>query len=377
MSIIAKVKRSLLSIPGWSTRRKIVVIESDDWGSIRMPSRKVFDKLSNAGLDVTTGDSWRYNHYDTLANREDLDALYETLRKYKDRNGNHPVFTAVGLVANPDFEKIQQHGFQSYFYEPLTATLKRYYPNDDVFSYWKQGIAERLFIPQFHGREHLNVGVWMKQLQAGDQETHIAFQEGLWGFNNRHPRGISYQAAFHPETTNDLAAHAEIIADGLVQFEKLFGYKATFFVPPNGVLHEDLYGPAKHAGVNYLFSAKMHQVPVTEGGFKTRLNFLGKKNSAGQRFIIRNAFFEPSQGGKDWTAACLGEIREAFRWRKPAIISSHRVNFIGAIDVRNRENGLKNLNELLANIVKNWPDVEFLSSDQLGDIMNHHSNHGN
>jgi hypothetical protein len=30
---------------GWSTKRKIVVIESDDWGAIRMPSRAVYDQF--------------------------------------------------------------------------------------------------------------------------------------------------------------------------------------------------------------------------------------------------------------------------------------------------------------------------------------------
>ena len=34
------------NIPGWRTKRKIVVIESDDWGSIRMPSLKVFETLN-------------------------------------------------------------------------------------------------------------------------------------------------------------------------------------------------------------------------------------------------------------------------------------------------------------------------------------------
>lgn len=38
MKIQQKIKHSLLSIPGWSTNRHIVVIESDDLGSIRMPS---------------------------------------------------------------------------------------------------------------------------------------------------------------------------------------------------------------------------------------------------------------------------------------------------------------------------------------------------
>ncbi|NTW32234.1 MAG: hypothetical protein HGB12_06370 [Bacteroidetes bacterium] len=33
------------NIPGWRTDRKILVIESDDWGSIRMPSKETYSGL--------------------------------------------------------------------------------------------------------------------------------------------------------------------------------------------------------------------------------------------------------------------------------------------------------------------------------------------
>jgi hypothetical protein len=32
-----------INLRGWKTKRKIVVIESDDWGSIRMPSPESFN----------------------------------------------------------------------------------------------------------------------------------------------------------------------------------------------------------------------------------------------------------------------------------------------------------------------------------------------
>jgi hypothetical protein len=65
----------------------------------------------------------------------------------------------------------------------------------------------------------------------------------------------------------------------------------------------------------------------------------------------------------------LNRIETAFRYYKPAIISSHRVNFIGAIVPDNRNKNLMLLKQLLFEIVKKWPDVEFMSSDQLGDLM--------
>jgi hypothetical protein len=43
---------------------------------------------------------------------------------------------------------------------------------------------------------------------------------------------------------------------------------------------------------------------------------------------------------------------------------------MGTLDPANRDRGLKQLSQLLKAVVKKWPDVEFLSSDQLGDLIN-------
>jgi len=345
------------------------VIESDDWGSIRMSSRRAFDRLANHGVDLHTGDSLRYNLYDTLASREDMEALFNVLRGIRDRNGQNPVFTALCLVANPDFEKIQEAGFGEYYYESLVRTHERYYPNQNVFQLWKQGMERNLFKPQFHGREHLNVQAWMRALNRGDRDTRLAFEEGIWGFNNKHVSGLSFQAAFDLEHLSDLTAHMGILKDGLRLFEELFGYKASFFVPPNGILHESLYPGLSELGINYLYSSKLHPVPVEPGQFTTRLNYLGKKTKVGQRFITRNAFFEPSTGLPGCVVKCLNEIETAFRFRRPAIISSHRVNYIGVLDESNRARGLDQLKELLESVVRRWPEVEFMSTSELGNLM--------
>ena len=47
-------RKELYNIPGWHTRRHLVVIESDDWGSIRTPSKAVYNEFlrrwPNAGF---------------------------------------------------------------------------------------------------------------------------------------------------------------------------------------------------------------------------------------------------------------------------------------------------------------------------------------
>ena len=83
---------------------------------------------------------------------------------------------------------------------------------------------------------------------------------------------------------------------------------------------------------------------------------------------MRNCYFEPSQGTAD-EFDCLERVKCAFRWHKPATISMHRLNVIGAIDEKNRTNNLAKLKWLLKEIIRLYPDVEFMSSDELGRMI--------
>ena len=60
--MINKIKQNILNIPGWRTNRKIIVLESDDWGSIRMSSKQVFDKFLE--LNYIPSDDF-YNRVDS------------------------------------------------------------------------------------------------------------------------------------------------------------------------------------------------------------------------------------------------------------------------------------------------------------------------
>ena len=110
------ILRNLSNIPGWRTKRKLVVLESDDWGSIRMPSREVFANLQEAGIDLLSDEGFRYNKYDSLATSNDLELLFEVLSSVKDSAGNPAVLTPVSVVANPDYAKIRQSDFTEYYY---------------------------------------------------------------------------------------------------------------------------------------------------------------------------------------------------------------------------------------------------------------------
>ena len=84
--MIKKIIKNISNIFGWRTNRKIVVIESDDWGSIRMSSNESYKTLKKAGLSLDKGAGARYNKYETLASKEDLKHLFEVLKSVKHKN---------------------------------------------------------------------------------------------------------------------------------------------------------------------------------------------------------------------------------------------------------------------------------------------------
>lgn len=370
MNIRNTIAQTVINLPGWHTSRKIVVIESDDWGSIRMPSREVYDRMLKLGIRV---DKCPYNKYDSLASTQDLEALFEVLYKYTDVKGNHPIITANTVVANPDFELIQKSDFRQYFYEPFTSTLKRYPTHQNSFELWKQGIAGNIFRPQFHGREHVNVSFWLNQLKSGHKAYQYAFLNRFWGLGPSivGDLGQNIQASFDTNNMEELELHKTILKDGLKMFEGIFGYRSDSYIANNFIWSPELNPIMKDEGVNTLQGMKYQLLPKMGHTKRKRIfNYTGKKNYLKQTYLVRNCVFEPSLfPGRDHVGECLNDIKAAFFFRKPAIITSHRLNFIGSIDEKNRNSNLVSLSELLNKIKTEWPDVEFMGSDDLATVI--------
>lgn len=370
--MLRKLKNGLrkhsMNVRGWRTGRKIVVIESDDWGAIRLPGAELLEKIKGWGIKMDKDPMLRN---DALASKEDLQRLFETLQNIPVKR--KPIITANTIVANPDFERIEAGGFQRYFFEPFTKTLRKYPSHQGAFDLWKSGMVEKLFHPQFHGREHLQVNRWMYGLQKRDSETARLFYEKIYavcGTASTEKRR-SYLAAYDWDTEEDRELIVESIQQGLELFESLFGYRSKSAIAPNYVWSSDLERVYAENGVKYLQGALLQRSPQT-GPEKSKLirHYMGEVNNHNQRYLIRNCRFEPSLDKEsDTVADCLKQISTAFLWKKPAVIVSHRVNYIGYIDPKNRESNLGKLDDLLRRIVKRWPDVEFMTSDQLGDMM--------
>lgn len=358
-------KQHITNMLGRKTRRKIIIIESDDWGTIRMPSRRTYEILEKHGLDINDP----YNRYDSLATEEDLSALFDVLEIFKDHKGRHLAITANCLVANPDFPRIKGSGYIEYFFEPFTETLRQSPGCANSFSVWQEGMEKGIFHPQFHGREHLNVPAWLAALQKGDKDALAGFELGFWGHTIRdlYARRSYYLAAYDFDTHDDLDFVCTTASEGITLFEKIFGYNSRSFIAPNFVWSPEIEKTMAKHGAVFVQSQRNQLIPIAgKRGYVTKFHYTGQKNKIGQRYLVRNGYFEPSSDpAVDWVGSCLKDISRAFFWQTPAIISTHRVNFIGAIVEANRTRNLILFRELLTEILKRWPEVEFLTSDQL------------
>lgn len=374
MEILNTIKFNAKNLLGWQTKRRIVAFSVDDYGNVRLDSKKAGEKMRESGLEAKS----RFDLLDSLENTRDLEMLLETLYSVRDYNGNHPVFTVLAVPCNIDFERMAEDNNNHYYYELLPETfakLEARFPKayNGTWKLWQEGISKQLIVPQFHGREHFNLKVFNEKIRAKDRSILISLQNRsnarikVTGYSS-----IIYTAAFQFWDFKENDHLQEIIRDGLDCFEKVFNQRASEFNAPGSYENSVLHKVLSENGIRYLYTGRLRKEHQGFGKYKTRkeLYYTGRKNHLGQVYIVKNSVFEPSDNrGYDWINYTLKEIEAAFRWKKPAIISSHRANYSGHIDEKNREIGITSLRNLLLRIVERWPDVEFMSTENLLNIL--------
>jgi len=362
----SKVVHGLMMLRNHRTGRHIIVFESDDWGSIRMPSLDALSRLESKGV-VSDSVGHKYDLVDTLASNDDLELLMDVLSSVKDSNGNPAKITLNCVMANPDFGKIQESDFQQYYYEPFTETLKKYPHHDRSFELWKEGIRNSVFQPQFHGREHLNVQKWMRYLQSGNRDFRTGFEESSFSMGTLEDDRLQFVLqAFDIQNPSESEFVRESITEGLQMFEQMFGFKSKTLIAPCYTLDSFIEDEAYKHGVIGIQGSYIqgHSRYERAKGNKITGHYFGEKNHNGQVYTVRNCNFEPSQSSSN-ADSCMKEIKSAFMQRVPAVVSCHRLNFIGELNTYNRDNNLREFKRLLEIIVAQYPDVEFMSSDEL------------
>lgn len=366
MSVLQSIHSNYANLIGIKANGKIVVFESDDWGSVRVPSKSAYTKLKKLNIPV---DTFHYDSLDCLENENDLVCLFDVLSSVKDSHSKSAKFTFNTIVANPDFEQIRKDNFSGYSYQSFDDTYKQYW-GKSLLPIWKEAMVKEYMVPQFHGREHVNVSLWMQLLASNNKQARVGFDLSYLGYTGPtgYPNHKHFLSAFHILNSNDLENKRIVFSDGLKLFKSLFGFSPASFIACNYTWPSSLEKDFSKEGIRLIQGQRAQFDPVGENGeIEIKRHYTGQKNENGQTFLVRNCFFEPaSDPNYDWVSSCLKQISNAFFWNTPAIISSHRVNYVGSLMERNRTENVKMLKALLNQILKRWPDVQFLTTQEMG-----------
>lgn len=374
--MLKKLKNTLsfgrFAVRDWSTKRKIIVIESDDWGSIRMPSYTAQSELEKNGIDIK---KCPFLSFDSFEEVEDFDAIKTAFEYIYKKYDKKPVITANYILANPDFERIKDSNFEEYHRKYFWEELKQ----KKILQSYQNKLNELMeagyFFPQLHGLEHLQVPYWMKQLNSNNVETLLAFKNGVYGISTTVTKENrdTYLAALNYNSNEELDKFIiPNLEKAYNEFNSFFGYYSKSFIAPNYVWSSKIEKKLSEFGIEIIQSSRYQIFPKMYSK-KNTVKFIGEKNPFGQIYLVRNVVFEPStciaNNHIDLVEKCVNQIELAFKFNTPAIISMHRLNFMGGFSKINRDINLQLLKDVLEITLQRWPQLEFLNSEELGGII--------
>jgi hypothetical protein len=89
----------------------------------------------------------------------------------------------------------------------------------------------------------------------------------------------------------------------------------------------------------------------------------GDAGQSGLGYLVRDVYFEPARGHSTQTVLAEAAKRAAFG--RPALIESHRFNYLGDVAA----DSLAALDELLRMALACLPSLRFMSTESLGDAL--------
>lgn len=344
-------------------KRKIIVIESDDWGSVRLHSRKDYEALRKSRLLIE--DAFLEN--DTLESDEDLERLFNMLSGIKNDEGITPKFTANFIMSNPNFNRIKEAEGERYFYRSLEDTYALSETSQGCKEIFDRAIAANLVQPEFHGREHVNVDRWMRYLNKfPEYREALRYNSYVVKRDKTYAQFGNTVAALDIDHPEDLEHKKKQTLHGLHMFREHFGFTAQSFVAPNYIWNNELHPVLKEMGIKSIQTSRFQNIPkMNKSGYKRKFHWTGDRN--GFYFSVRNVVFEPvlyANGSNDYVSQVMNRIGEAFKYGNIANIGTHRVNYVSGMQ-KNLTPGLEALSLLLHKIIDKWPDVSFSTSREL------------
>ncbi len=343
--------------PDWQSY-PAVVIESDDWGACeQVAHRALWQKLRTSGLLRTSAFAGG-----TLEHAVTLRRLQRTLEGYRGPDGLPAVITAFACLANPDYARIRRDGFQVYHDIPIDCGFPSKWRRPGLHEAWADAMQAGVFHPEFHTRlHHTHPGVWLEYLRKGDKRARALFEHQTY-----------VQGGHIPEYQDmNPAAQHHWVKPAVDTFIRWTGGRPTAGVTSDATAMTEIIWRAhgirtfclrnfrNERGEVIVYPSKPwnNQNPYTPmGGWNAQTDTV---------YLRRNVDFECGWKVDD-LAAIVAQIQQQWDSNEPAILNTHRVNWVHH-DPELEQRGWQNLQGLLEAMAQ-LGGVRFLTSGEVGDI---------
>jgi len=310
----------------------VVIIESDDWGP--GPAEQA-SRLVEIGA---------------------------VLSRYSDRDGHPPVMTISVVLGAPDVAAIQEGGFRRY--QRVTLADPRY---RELLTVFQNGVRQGVFALQLHGMEHLWPPTFMRLAQQ-DGAVSRWLEQGDYAETETLPPAVQSRwidGSTLPSQPLDATAIAAAVREEVMTFQEIFGSSPTVAVPPTFIWNSEVERAWAADGVQFVVTPGRRYTmrnPHGQPAGVDRLMFSGEIGEGGVSYLLRDIYFEPTFGHQ--AEQVLAEIRQRWRLGRPALLETHRSNFLGEASAH--QHSLQELQRLLDSVLREWPQVRFMSTEELG-----------
>ncbi len=335
--------------------RPLVLLQSDDWGRVGVRDREGYETLRAIGIQLGENP---YDYY-SLETAEDVTALREMLRRHRDSTGRPACMVMNFLLANVDFEKTANAGFQDIHLMPLSHGLPGAWKRPGLFEAYRQGISDDVFYPALHGLTHFCRAPVERALQEPGERNNLV--RTLWKAETpyiywRMP-WIGYEYC-NPEKPQagflEAGAQNHLIVEAAREFKKFFSAAPLSACAPGYRANGDTHGAWSQAGIRVAQNGSGGALPPHIDEWEI-LN------------LHRTIDVEPFE--RDLPLEKYMQLAErCFERGVPAIISVHSINFHSSLkDFRGP--ALRVLDEFLYALEARHPNLLYVHDMNLHELV--------
>lgn len=281
-------------------RHPVLIVESDDWGAGPLPQADALARLA---------------------------AL---LQRIRDRNGRPAVMTLGIVLEVPDGARIAASRFTEY--HALTLADERF---EAVRMAMQVGIAAGVFAPQLHGQCHY----WPAALLAAAQKD-IAVRDWLAAPEPAATEALPsplqsrwVDASDLPSRTLPVAAIEQAVAAETAMYRAVLGRLPQVAVATTFIWSEAVEAAWAQSGIDVVITPGQRATCRDAAGRPGCVDasmLSGERSRAGQTYLVRDVYFEPTLGHAPQRLA--DGLKTRTRQGRACLVETHRFNFLQAAD---------------------------------------------